>query len=67
MLSYKTNVGEKIKQRIIFSEKLCQLMSSHHGDEAKDEAAEEIEHHVEILRRRRDCPWIKQPLLTKIS
>ena len=24
-------------------------MSSHHGDEAKDEAAEEIEHHVEIL------------------
>lgn len=38
-----------MKQRIIFSEKLCQLMSSHHGDEAKDEAAEEIEHHVEIL------------------
>lgn len=24
-------------------------MSGHHGDEAKDEAAEEIEHHVEIL------------------
>ena len=33
----------------LFSEKLCQLMSSHHGDEAKDEATEEIEHHVEIL------------------
>ena len=24
-------------------------MASQHGDEAKDEAAEEIEHHVEVL------------------